>query len=43
MWKYVPPIKPELFHHGIKDQKWGVRNGPPYPLDRQKNFTKKTG
>lgn len=41
MWKYVPPIKSELFHHGIKDQKWGVRNGPPYPLDRQKNFTKK--
>lgn len=21
-----------LFHHGIKGQKWGVRNGPPYPL-----------
>lgn len=25
-----------LQHHGIKGQKWGVRNGPPYPLD-QKN------
>ena len=24
----------ELCHHGIKGQKWGVRNGPPYPLDR---------
>lgn len=24
----------ELAHHGIKGQKWGVRNGPPYPLDR---------
>lgn len=23
-----------LAHHGIKGQKWGVRNGPPYPLDR---------
>lgn len=23
----------ELYHHGIKGQKWGVRNGPPYPLD----------
>lgn len=21
-----------LAHHGIKGQKWGVRNGPPYPL-----------
>jgi len=22
-----------LVHHGIKGQKWGVQNGPPYPLD----------
>lgn len=22
-----------LSHHGIKGQKWGVQNGPPYPLD----------
>lgn len=22
-----------LMHHGIKGQKWGVENGPPYPLD----------
>lgn len=21
-----------LMHHGIKGQKWGVKNGPPYPL-----------
>lgn len=21
-----------LCHHGIKGQKWGVRNGPPYPI-----------
>lgn len=27
----------ELQHHGIKGQKWGVENGPPYPLDRQKH------
>ena len=24
----------ELTHSGIKGQKWGVRNGPPYPLGR---------
>lgn len=23
----------ELYHHGIKGQKWGVLNGPPYPLN----------
>lgn len=23
-----------LAHHGIKGQKWGVRNGPPYPLEK---------
>ena len=22
----------ELFHHGILGQKWGHKNGPPYPL-----------
>lgn len=22
----------ELYHHGIKGQRWGERNGPPYPL-----------
>ena len=25
-----------LEHHGIDGQKWGVRNGPPYPLERKK-------
>lgn len=34
--------KPELSdetlaHHGILYQKWGVRNGPPYPLDSSKS------
>lgn len=24
----------ELAHHGVKGQKWGIRNGPPYPIDR---------
>lgn len=23
-----------LWHHGVKGQKWGVRNGPPYPIKR---------
>lgn len=21
-----------LAHHGIRGQRWGTRNGPPYPL-----------
>lgn len=28
MWVYDE----QLYHHGILNQKWGVRNGPPYPL-----------
>ena len=24
----------ELYHHGIQGQKWGVKNGPPYPLEK---------
>lgn len=24
-----------LMHHGIKGQKWGVENGPPYPLNKK--------
>lgn len=26
-----------LEHHGVKGQKWGERNGPPYPLDSSKS------
>lgn len=25
-----------LAHHGVKKQRWGERNGPPYPLDYNK-------
>lgn len=33
MWK--PTISSdELCHHGIQGQKWGKKNGPPYPLDQ---------
>lgn len=27
-----------LMHHGIKGQKWGVRNGPPYPLKKNNKY-----
>ena len=26
-----------LIHHGIPGQKWGDRNGPPYPLDKEEH------
>jgi len=32
---YIIGDKDYLMHHGIKGQKWGVENGPPYPLDKK--------
>ena len=31
---YNPYVRQELelYHHGVAGQKWGKRNGPPYPL-----------
>ena len=26
-----------LEHHGVKGQKWGVKNGPPYPINNARN------
>ncbi len=41
MWTYNHTFRysysSALCHHGVKGQKWGVRNGPPYPLKKNKN------
>lgn len=34
---YEPYWSDSLEHHGTKGQKWGEKNGPPYPLSRGKN------
>ena len=42
----MEPWRAELYHHGIKGQRWGVRRGPPYPLGegkRRRNTPKSSG
>lgn len=36
--QYYGVVRSKSFfaHHGIAGQKWGVKNGPPYPLERQR-------
>ena len=34
---YRRPLRSyELYHSGKKGMRWGVRNGPPYPIDQSK-------
>ena len=41
MYLYTPDYWSDyIAHHGIQGQKWGVRNGPPYPLSLQKTSEK---
>lgn len=30
-----------LYHHGVQGQKWGVKNGPPYPLENSTALSSK--
>lgn len=32
---YVVRNNDYLMHHGVPNQQWGVKNGPPYPLSRR--------
>jgi len=36
----MEPWRDELYHHGIKNQQWGVRHGPPYPIKRDNHVTR---
>ena len=38
--KIKEALNNDLSHHGIKGMKWGVRNGPPYPIDKSNKSDK---
>lgn len=39
----INKIEEYLAHHGILGQKWGVKHGPPYPLDDKTSKKIKSG
>ena len=38
-YNYYPP-QSYLEHYGIRGQRWGKKNGPPYPLDPETDYSK---
>lgn len=36
-------MKSELSHHGVKGQQWGVKHGPPYPIQKGNGVTIRAG
>lgn len=40
-FKNIVLIEREIEHHGIMGQKWGKRNGPPYPLNGTHTISEK--
>ena len=41
--KLLESSENEIQHSGVKGMKWGVRNGPPYPIDENKKVAKVRG
>lgn len=33
MFYIIRPTEEDIQHHGVQGQSWGIRNGPPYPLN----------